>query len=83
MLVDNPYGGFLSSDPDALDVIRSLAEFFKFGVDDVGGFNSGLGMEFSGVRNLEENILHNIGRVGHLEFKGFALNYKSYSRINM
>jgi len=73
MLVDNPHGRLLSPDPDALDVIGSLTELLELGVDDVRGFNSGLGMEFSRVRNLEENILHDIGCVRHLKFEGLSL----------
>lgn len=73
LLVDDPLGGLLGADPDALDVVRGLAEFLELGMDDVSSLDGGLGVEFSGVGDLEEDILHDVGAVGDLELKGLAL----------
>jgi hypothetical protein len=87
LLIDNTDGSFLSTDPDALDVIRGLSESFELIVDGMSSFDSGLSVEFSRVGNLEENVLHDIGAVWSLEFKCFALwiitNDHMVSRIRL
>ena len=77
MLVDDPYCSFLRPNPDALDVVDGLAKFLELGMHHVGGFDSGLCVEFSRVGNFEEDVLHNVRRIWHLELKLFALWMRS------
>jgi hypothetical protein len=47
-------------------------------VDRVGGFHSRLSMEFGRVRDLEENVLHDVRSVLLLELKLLALRMFQY-----
>lgn len=78
MLVNDADGSFLGADPDALNVVGSLAEFLELVVDDVSGFDGSLGMEFCGVGDLEEDVLHDVGAEGPLELEGLALRDRLY-----
>lgn len=74
LLIDDSDGGFLSADGDALDVLGRLAHLLQFGVDGMGCFHCSLSVEFGGVRDLEQNVLHDVGAVWTLEFERLALN---------
>lgn len=73
MLIDDTDSCFLSPDYYTLDVVGCLAHFFQLCVDNVRRFNSGLCMEFRWVRDLEENIFHDIRAIWPLELEGFTL----------
>lgn len=42
-------------------------------MEDIGTLNSGLSMEFRGVRDLEEDVLHDVRAVRPLELERLAL----------
>ncbi len=46
LLVDDTNAGFVGAAGDVFDVFGRLAHLFQLRVDSLGGFNSGLGMEF-------------------------------------
>lgn len=77
MLVNNTDGSLLGADPDALDVVGSLAECLQVFVDDVSSLNGGLCVEFCRVGDLKENVLHDVGAEGSLELEGLALETQS------
>ena len=83
LLVDDAHGGLLGSDADALDVVRGLAHRLQLVVNNVGGFNRGLSVELGGVRDLEQNILHDIGGVRHRKLERLALNTSAVSAFNL
>ena len=60
LLVDNPHRSFLSADPDALNVIRCLAQGFELVVENVCTLHRCLSMELSRVGDLEKNVLHDV-----------------------
>ena len=72
-LINNPDSSLLSPDPHALDIIASLAQRLKFRVDLVSCVDGGLRVEFGGVGDFEEDVLHYVGCEGHLEFELLAL----------
>lgn len=80
----SPNSSLLGPDLNALDVIAGLAQSFKRGMDLVRSVNSGLGMELSRVRDLEKDVLHNVGAERHLEFKLLALinETRQYYEVN-
>lgn len=69
-----PDSSLLRPDPHTLDIVARLTHSLKLGMNLVRSVNSGLGMEFSGVRDFEKDVLHNVGAEGHLELELFALN---------
>ena len=73
LLVDDAHGGLLCSDANALDVITRLAHGLELVVKDVRGFDGSLRVELGRIRDLEEHVLHDVGRVRHLELEGLAL----------
>ena len=78
LLVDDADGGLLGADTDGLDIVSGLAERFQFVVHDVRSLNRRLGMEFGGVRDLEEDILHHVRAIWPLELERFALQDVKY-----
>lgn len=72
LLVDDSHGGLLGSDLDLGNVIGSLSELLELLVEQHGRLASGLGVELSGERNLEENVLHDVRAVGSLELELLA-----------
>jgi len=72
-LVNDTNGGFLSPDHDTLNIVGCPAHLFQLRVDGVGRFNGGLCVEFCGIRDLEENVLHDIRAIRPLEFERFTL----------
>src|SRR6266404_4604514 len=72
LFVDDTDSRLLSPDYYTLDVVGCLAHFFQLRVDGVGRFNSSLCMEFRGVRDLEENIFHDVRAIRALELEGFT-----------
>lgn len=64
LLVNDPNGGFLSTDDDALNVIRAFAERFQLIVKNVGTFHRGLCVELGWIGDLEQDILHDTDHIG-------------------
>lgn len=73
LLVDDTNGGFLSTDTYALDVVRRLAQCFELCVNSVRSLDGGLSVEFGGIGDLEEDVLHDVGAKRHLELEWLAL----------
>lgn len=73
MLVNYPHSSLLCLDVDAFDVVARLAQGFQLRVEDVGGFDGGLRVELCRIRDLEQDVLHNVGRVRLLELELLAL----------
>lgn len=73
MLVDDTDGGFLRADTHALDVVRRFTQRFELCVNGVRSLDGGLSVEFGGVGDLEEDVLHNVGAKRHLELEWLAL----------
>jgi len=73
LLVDDPHGGLLRPDPDALDVIGGLSKSLELVVEGVGNLDGGLSVELCGEGDLEENVLHDVRSVGALKLKWLAL----------
>lgn len=70
LLVDNSDTGLVSSDYNVVDVLGGLAHAGEGLVDALSGLNSGLRVELGRVRNLEENVLHDVATVRPLELEG-------------
>lgn len=73
LLVDDADAGLVRADGDLLDVGGGLAHGLELGVDLLRGLDGRLGVELGGVRDLEENVLHDVAAVGALELKLLAL----------
>ena len=73
LLVDDTNGSLLRANAHALDVVRRPAESGELPVDDVRGLDGGLRVEFGGVGDLEEHVLHHVGAVRALKLEGRAL----------
>lgn len=72
LLVDDSHGGLLGSDLDGGNVIGGLAKLLELLVEQHGRLAGGLGVELSGERDLEENVLHDVGAVRSLELELLA-----------
>src|ERR1700745_4092665 len=57
--VDNALAALLGFNDYALDRLETI---FHLRMQRQRGFNSGLGMEFRRERDLEQNVLHHVGR---------------------
>lgn len=73
LLVDDADAGLVGADGHLLDVGGGLAHGLELGVDLLRGLDGGLGVELGGVRDLEENVLHDVAAIGALELKLLAL----------
>jgi hypothetical protein len=60
LLVDDAHGSFLSTNSDALDIVRRLSHFFQLGIENVSSLDGGLRMELGGIGDFEEDVLHNV-----------------------
>ena len=69
LLIDNTDGCFLSPNPDALDIVACLPEFFQLRIYRVGSLYSSLCMKLSRIGNFEENILHDVRYIRNLELE--------------
>jgi hypothetical protein len=78
LLINNTNSGFLSPNPDTLDVFCGLPKLLEFAVDDVSSLYSGLCVELGGVGNLEEDVFHNVRAIGSLELERFTLRMLSW-----
>ena len=73
MLVDDANGRFLRTDTHVLDVVGRFTHGLELCVNRVRSLDSGLSVEFGGIGNLEEDVLHDVGAKRHLELKLLAL----------
>jgi hypothetical protein len=73
LFVNDPDSSFLSPDDNTLDITGTLAHLLEFAVQDVSSLDGSLSVEFSRVRDLEENILHNVLSVWALELEWTTL----------
>jgi len=68
--VDDAFAAFLGLDDDALDGVEAGCDLR---VQDDGGFNGGLGVEFGGEGDFEKHVLHNVGGKRLGQGDGFSL----------
>lgn len=73
LLVDDSDSGLLCPDADGLDVFYALSKLLELVVEGHGCLAGSLGVEFGGIRDFEEDVLHHIASVWALEFELFAL----------
>lgn len=73
LLVDDAKSGLLGADTDVLDVVSGLAKVLELLVQSHGSLSSGLSVELSRERDLEQNVLHDVGAVRALELELVAL----------
>ncbi len=69
LLVDDADAGFVRAACDLLDVLCGFPACLEVGVDLLRGFDGGLGVEFGGVGDLEEDVLHHVAAVRTLELE--------------
>ena len=81
LLVDDTHSRLLRSDLYALDIIGRLSTSLELIIEDMCRFNGRLCMELSRVRDLEQNVLHDVGRVWLLELERLALFLKSLTNV--
>jgi len=67
LLVDDADAGFVRAACHLLDVLCGFPACLEVGVDLLRGFDGGLGVEFGGVGDFEEDVLHHVAAVGPLE----------------
>lgn len=72
-----PDGSLLGPNAYTLDIIGSFAQLLQFVEDGMRCFHSGLSVELSGVRNLEQDVLHDVRSVFHLELERLALGIEN------
>jgi hypothetical protein len=73
LFVNDPDSSFLSPDDNTLDIAGTLAHLLEFAIQDVSSLYSSLSVEFSRVRDLEENVLHDVLSVWALELEWTTL----------
>jgi len=69
LLVDDADAGFVRAACHLLDVLCGFAACLEVGVDLLRGFDGRLGVEFGGVGDFEEDVLHHVAAVGPLELE--------------
>lgn len=69
LLVDDADAGFVRAARYLLDILCGFPARRELGIDLLRGLDGGLGVEFSGVGDLEEHILHDVAAVRPLELE--------------